>query len=276
MQQTNDPELIGMRVPRVLWITMLISVVLLLFVGGMLFFQPDLAKIYWPWKLTPFNTRFLGAIYLSAIIPLLFCLIRPQSAPLRIVLPMFAFFTTYLLVVSGLYTDNMISGKKSVPIWFFLYGMDSFAGIYYLWNTRKQVLKVGSGRSPKWCQLYRFQAILLGVYGLGLLLLAPIFSSLWPWTLDSFHSHLYSGLFLASTLGLWLLSYSNLRSEHLMLNLTQAALGGLISIGLWVVDAQIHKLNWNSPNPWIWSSLFALFGLIGLLLSIFELRKQPD
>jgi hypothetical protein len=276
MQSVDYPESMGMRVPQVLWITMLISVFLLLLVGGILFFQPDLAKTYWPWKLTPFNTRFLGAIYLSAIAPLLFCLIRPQAAPLRIVLPLFAFFTTYLLLVSGAHAGNFYLDRKAASVWFFLYGMDSFVGIYYIWQTRRQILTLKSHSLPKWCWLYRFQAILLGIYGIGLLLLTPLFSSLWPWPLDFLHSHLYSGLFLSSALGLWLLSYSSSSVERSILNLTQALLGGLITLGLWLVDTQVRKLNWNSPNPWIWSFLFASFALIGLLLFIINLRDRVN
>jgi hypothetical protein len=275
MQPAEYLEPVGIRVPQMLWITMLISVVLLLFIGSFLFFQPDLAKIYWSWQLTPFNTRFLGAIYLSALIPLLFCLIHQNSAPLRIVLPIFTFFTTFLLIVSCLYAGNFYLGRKSASVWFFLYGMDSFIGIYYLWHLRKQLWQPRNNLSVKWHQLYRLEAIILGIYGVGLLLITPLFSSLWSWNLDLFHSHLYSGVFLSSALALWLLSYSNSRLEHLMLNLTQTVLGSLIAIGLWIVDAKVHKLNWNSVNPWIWSASFSLFALIGLLLLILILRNQP-
>lgn len=269
--ETSDRESTGTIVPQPLWLTMLVSVLLLIFVGGMLFFRPDIAKVYWAWQLTPFNTRFLGGIYLSAIIPLLFCLLARRSAPLRIVLPMFAFFTTYLLLVSFAYTNSFNVGRTAPKIWFLLYGMDSFVGIYYLWRLRKQLF--WHDGLARWFQLYRFQAIALGVYGIGLLILPLIFNSLWAWKLDLFHSRLYSGLFLAAALGLWLLSYSPTPQEHLMLNITQTALGGLSAIGMWLVDTEVRKLNWNSPNPWIWAVLFSLFGLIGLALSFINGRK---
>lgn len=279
---TEDDELVGTIVPQGLWITMFISVLLLIFVGGMLFFRPDVANIYWAWKLTPFNTRFLGAIYLSAIIPLLFCLINRRSAPLRIVLPLFAFFTTYLLIVSCAYIDNFYSGRTVSKVWFFLYGMDSFVGIYYMWSLRKHLFPwrgdfpAGTLRERfrKWFRVYRLEAIALAVYGIWLLILSPLVGNFWAWNLDSFHARLYSGLFLASALGLWLLSYSSIAQEHLMLNLTQTVLGGLICIGLWVVDVEVGKINWNSLNPWIWSILFFLFSLTGSILSFLTSRKR--
>jgi hypothetical protein len=183
MQNSNDSDSIKMAVPQGLWIVMAVSVVLLLMVGGTLYFAPSLAQLYWPWKLTPFNTRFLGAMYLSAVLPLLFCIMRPQSAPLRIVLPMFAFFTTFLLLVSCAHISNFHESRTSSHIWFGLYGMDSFVALYFLWSRRQQLLRMDSVRSPRWPTIYRAEAILLGGYGGGLLLAAPLFApfGLGPW-----------------------------------------------------------------------------------------------
>jgi hypothetical protein len=279
MQNSNDSNSIKTAVPQGLWIAMAVSVVLLLMVGGTLYFAPSLAQLYWPWKLTPFNTRFLGAMYLSAVLPLLFCIMRPQSAPLRIVLPMFAFFTTFLLLVSCAHISSFHESRTSSHIWFGLYGMDSFVALYFLWSRRQQLLRMDSVRSPRWPTIYRAEAILLGGYGGGLLLAAPLFAPFWPWPLDEFHSHLYSGLFLAGALANWYLSHSASWIERLTLGLTQTVLGGLIGIGMWVVDAKLHRLNWASPSPWIWLTVFGLFCCIGLIFSLDELRQlrwQPS
>ncbi|PZD73850.1 hypothetical protein C1752_01840 [Acaryochloris thomasi RCC1774] len=254
---------------QVLWMTWLISTLLLLGVGGTLFFAPGIAQGYWPWSLAPFNTRLLGAVYLSAAIPLISYLIRPRMDNLQLVLPIFTCFTTYFLLVSMGYRSSFLA-RKSSSIWFFLYGADSAVGLFYCWRLRHYLLH--SGGLVRFVKLYQFQAIFLSLSGLGLLLAPLLGMQFWMWPLDSFHSHLYSGVFLGGALGMGLLGAHSTHVGRIALGVTQAFLGVAIASGNWLVDQQVNKLAWNTIWPWFWQFAFLVFGALGGYLAIQELR----
>lgn len=262
----NPTTVSGMNV---LWITWLISTILLLGVGGTLFFTPAIGHSYWPWSLAPFNTRLLGAVYLSAAIPLISYLIRPRKDSLYLVLPIFTCFTTYFLLVSIGHSDSFLA-RKSSSIWFFLYGADSFIGLFYCWRSRQRLFRAGG--PSRFATLYQLQALILGLYGLGLLLAAPLVGKqFWPWPLDAFHSHLYSGVFFAGALGMGLLRSCASRYGRCALGMTQAFLGFAIVLGNWLVDKQVSKLDWTSLAPWLWQFAFLIFGGLGAWVMIQEL-----
>lgn len=253
----------------ILWITWLISTVLLLGVGGTLFFAPQLAKSYWPWELAPFNTRLFGAVYLSAAIPLISYIRWPKMDSLRLVLPIFACFTTYFFLVSIGHRDAFLA-RQSSSIWFFLYGADSFIGLFYCWRLRQHLFN--SNKLTRFAKLYQLQTLMLSLYGLGLLVLASLFGQqLWPWPLDLFHARLYSGVFFSGALGMGLLSASSTQLGRLSLGVTQAFLGFFTALGNWLVDQQVHKLDWTTASPWVWQLLFIAFGGLGVWVSIQEL-----
>ncbi len=252
-----------------LWVTCLISIILLLVVGGTLFLAPTFAQQYWPWPLAPFNTRLLGAVYLSAALPLMGYNSRPEVDSLRIVLPLFTCFTTYFLVVSMGHSSSFLA-RKSSHIWFFLYGADSFIGLFYCWRLRQHLRKRQRSLQP-FKQLYKLQALILGLYGLGLILAAPLFGQkFWPWPLDLFHAHLYSGVFLSGALGFWLLSTRSTRRGRIWFGITQTFLGFLMVLGNWLVDQQVNKLDWLSFSPWLWQFIFLAFGCFGIWVVIQE------
>ncbi|MGB8702105.1 MAG: hypothetical protein WCD18_22035 [Thermosynechococcaceae cyanobacterium] len=258
---------VSLRVPQGLRILILISVCLLFGVGGSLLFFPNLAQRYWPWTLTPFNARFLGALYFSAQIPLVLCLLRPRQTPLRTVLPMFWAFTTCMLLVSIAHVgDGSFYPQRISPrIWFGLYALDSLGSLYYLvklWGQfQRQRRKKMSGL---WTRILRIQALLLGSFGIALVLLPQQAASLWPWPLDVFHSQLYSSLFLTGALGSWLATRHASGGDRIALGLTQLSLSVLTIIGIGIVDATVHKLKWLSILPWSWLIVLILLGAIGL------------
>ncbi len=262
MMPKENQIITKMSGPQALWVTWLISMILLLVVGGTLCVAPSFAQQYWPWPLAPFNTRLLGAVYLSAAIPLVGYISRPTVEKLRIVLPVFACFTTYFLLASMGHSSNFLT-RKSSPIWFLLYGADSGIGLFYCWRLRRLLLKRDSAPQP-FRALYQIQSLILVLYGLGLLLVAPLFGKqLWLWPIDLFHSHLYSGVFFTGALGMWLLSTCSTRRGRIWLGITQTFLGFSVVLGNWLVDLQVQTLDWLSLAPWLWQYLFFLFGCLG-------------
>ena len=252
--------------PKVLWGTWIISAVLLIVVGGALLFKPALAIQYWPWRLTPFNQRFLGAIYLSAAIPLLGYVIRPRLSVLRLLLPIFAFFTTYVFGMSLGYWGSFLA-RTSSQIWLLLYGAVSVIGCFYCWKFRRY-FRIPSASMTPLTYIYRGQALFLVVYGLGLLIAPHVFAEkFWLWPLDQFHSHLYAGVFLTGALiqaylgqqgqnadsSLSATDYNrSMQSCSIIFGMTHFFIGVGIALGIWILDLQIARLNWHSPMPWLW------------------------
>ena len=104
---------------------------------------------------------------------------------------------------------------------------------------------------------------MLGLYGLGLLLAPATFSAFWPWRLDSFHGQMYSAVFLTGVVTSATLYRAAAPIELFTAGLSQALLGGLAILGLIVVDAAVHRVNWSAPGTWLWLGAFAVIALAG-------------
>jgi hypothetical protein len=270
--QFSDPQPRLLPVPLGLLIPMLVSAVLLVLVGGLLLVAPPVIQPYWPWTLSPFNTRFLGAIYFSASIPLWVMVIWRRTASLLVLLPVLTCFTVYLLLVSWGHLASF-QDRFSSRIWFGLYGVDSAIGLLYCWRLRSHFRRRRPDL-PVWIQrVFQGQALALGGYGLGLLFLEGV-AKLWPWPLDGLHAHLYSGVFVTGSLASLLLSRGAIPLELSTFGLTQGSLGLLMGLVVWGVDLQVQKLNWTQVSPWLWQGLFILFGLIGWGVMIHRLRQS--
>lgn len=83
----------------------LIETLVLIGAGFGLFFFPNLIRPLWPWEIAPFNTRFLGAIYLGAMVSVGYMLLSGRWSPTRPVLRAIFTFTFIVLVVS-LFTSS--------------------------------------------------------------------------------------------------------------------------------------------------------------------------
>ena len=101
MQATSDNPPISL-VPRLL--TAFVALVLL--IGASLFFLPDTVGRHWPWQLTPFNTRFLGAVYAAELVATTILVLVPRWAPGRLAIPAAVVFTTVVSLVSFLHLDR--------------------------------------------------------------------------------------------------------------------------------------------------------------------------
>jgi hypothetical protein len=74
--------------------------------AALLLLSPRLADQWWAWPTPPFNSRYIGAVYLAAFLPLLLFLLRPYVSPGRVVLWMIFTFTTSVAAVMVFYADR--------------------------------------------------------------------------------------------------------------------------------------------------------------------------
>ena len=253
--------------PMPLVIMALISSLLLLLVGGSLFFFPEFARPRWVWSLTPFNTRFLGAIYLASLVALSMLLVTHRRAlAIRLMVPMMWVFTTIVLVVSCLQIEQFDLTRRTTAIWFGVYAADCLGSSYYLWHYRKPIFTVSQPLPRRWQRYLQWQAAILGVYGFGLLLLPAQFGLFWPWPLDALHCQLYSGMFLTGAAGAALLSRQATAMEFWAFGLIQLTLSGLVLAGVVIVDITVRRINWGSFGNWAWMGAVLLVAIAGLAL----------
>ncbi|MEM6434656.1 MAG: hypothetical protein AAF773_12515 [Cyanobacteria bacterium P01_D01_bin.115] len=253
--------------PMPLVIMALISSLLLLLVGGSLFFFPEFARPRWVWSLTPFNTRFLGAIYLASLVALSMLLVTHRRAlAIRLMVPMMWVFTTVVLVVSCLQIEQFDLTRRTTAIWFGVYAADCLGSSYYLWHYRKLIFTVSQPLPRRWQRYLQWQAAILGVYGFGLLLLPAQFGLFWPWPLDALHCQLYSGMFLTGAAGAVLLSRQATAMELWAFGLIQLTLSGLVLASVVIVDISVRRINWGSFGNWAWMGAVLLLAIAGLVL----------
>lgn len=240
-------------------------VALVLMVGVALFFVPELVTKRWPWALTPFNTRFLGAFYLAELAVVLVQLRVNRWSPGRLSLPMALAFTGLVSLVSLFYPDQFNFQRRVVWTWFIIYLGSALISALFLWQYRRwSIPEIAWPTSSGQRAYLQVETAALGLYGLGLLLAPALFSAFWPWKLDNFHGQLYSAIFTTGALGVWLLSHRAAAVEFVAVGVAQMTQGLFAILGLIIVDMAVHKLNWAGPGTWLWIGLFVLIFASGL------------
>jgi hypothetical protein len=251
-----------------------IEIGVLLVSGVGLFFLPDLLSPIWPWELTPFNTRFLGAIYLGAIVAVIAVVWWGRWSPAREVIPAVSLFSMVALIISVIYWQRFLP-TPSTWLWFAFYIMIFANALYHLWLYRKLPPAEPMPPASPLNSYLLVQGILLGLYGLGLLVAPITFSGFWPWALDEFHARMYSVEFFAPALASFLLVRAAAREELLVLGWTQI-IGGFFAIaGLVVVDAAVHRVDWSQLGTWAWLGMFGVLFLTGIWM-IWQARGMQE
>jgi hypothetical protein len=264
MSSTTNPP-----IGRLLRLVTAFEVSVLLVAGGGLFFLPNLISPLWPWPLTPFNTRFLGAIYLASMVAAALLVYSGRWSPARLVTPMIFLFTLIVLFVSLLYLEQFNRASPSTWLWLLLYvGIPLNAG-YHLWLYRRWPPPATLTLAAGWRTYLLAQTTLFGLYGLALLLAPVTATAFWPWPLDALHGRMYSVAFFSAAQAAFLLYRAASPSELLTVGLSQLTLGLLAIAGLLMVDASVHRVNWSAAGTWLWLAGFALLAATALALLLF-------
>ena len=238
----------------------------LLIAGSGLLLARHIITPEWPWELKPFNALLLGSIYSASMLATVMTVYVRRWIPARIVMPMIFEFTAIVLVVSLLNLDRFDAGKFGTWLWFALYIAIPVNAIYHiwLWRGRRPIDGPITSRAVRGWML--IPAMVLGIYGIGLLIAPGFFSEFWPWGIDDFHGRMYSVLYITPALGCLLLWKSAAKLEMVTLGIT-VGLGGFIPlIGLGLVDRSIGAVDFSVPGTWAWLASFAILFATGLAL----------
>jgi hypothetical protein len=252
------------RIPVGVQILLLISSILLLIVGSSLYLGLDPVQSHWPWPLKPFNTKFLGAIYLTSCLTSGVALLHRRWSSTRLVLPMLALFTTVVTLMSALNLLYFAAPRRVVGLWWFLYVADSVGGSYCVWRYWDRIKRTYAlAQHPLWSYV-RAKGWILLAYGVGLVVLPTVFAGFWPWQIDALQGRMYGAVFMAGGLGLlWLGSTA---IEWMVVGLMQLSFGGLTIFGTLSVNAAVNKIDWSFPGVWVWFAAFLELTIAGLFM----------
>jgi hypothetical protein len=211
---------------------------------------------WWPWKITPFNARFLGAVYIAQTIDALLLFSLARWSPSRLILGMGVAFTAFATLTTWMHLDVFELSRPSAPFWF---GFQIFTLLYQLillWRYRRLSV-VGSPPSPGWRTYLIVQAAILAVYGLAMLIIPRTAVGFWPWPVDDFHSRVYGAVFISGGVGAYLLARRAGFWDFVTIGVSHAAFGALTILGTMSVDAVLHRIDWLSVGTWLWVAFFA-------------------
>ncbi len=243
---------------------LVVEVLALFAAGGGLFFLTDLARAQWPWDIPPFNARFVGAVYLSSLAAAGMLLLTACWAPARLLLPMLFTFTSLVLVMSLIWWNKFLFDRWATWGWFILYVLLPISSAYYFWQYRRLPPADPTPVPAAWRYALLAFGVLLGLYGVLQILAPEAASTFWPWKIDAFHGHLYSAIFVAAAVGALMLSHVAAPVEFFTLGLTYAVLGFFAILGVVIVDASAHSVNWSAPGTWAWTMAFAAILIAGV------------
>jgi hypothetical protein len=240
-------------------------VILVLLAGAGLFFVPDLVKPRWPWPLAPFNARFLGSFYIAELVAMVALLLWNRWSPARMILAMAFVFTLVVTVTSAMNLDHFNFNRKNGWLWFIVYGASVLVSAWFLWRARGTPPVAAAPGAARWPGWFAAEAVILLLYGLGLLVAPALSVAFWPWATDAFHAQVYSAIFITAAVGAWLLSRHAPREELIALGAAQFVLGALAVVGLIVTDSAVKRVDWAAAGTWLWIALFLLIAASGLV-----------
>lgn len=260
-------------IPWLLRATTVVEMIVLVVAGLSLYLLPGWTRDVWPWEITPFNTRFLGSIYLASLVSVASLTLVARRAPVRLVVPMIVAFTTVILVVSIVYTDRF-EDRFSTIAWWIIFIVTPPGSAYFAWHFRKIATPLASETPRSLSRFLFLEGLVTGIYGI-LLLVAPTWSTaFWPWPIDDFHGRLYSAVFVTLAVGSLLVLRRGAPNELATLGATQLTLGLTAIAGFVIVDADVQKVDWSAVGTWIWIGGFALILLEGFGLTASGLAER--
>jgi hypothetical protein len=220
------------RIPDFLRTVTWVECVVVASAAAMLYLAPHLGgQDYWAWRTPPFNARYVGAIYLGALVPLVILAITARWSPGRIVLWMIFTFTAAIMVVMLAYAGRFEWARFATWVFWALYLFLPVNSAVFLWRLRGLPVPdlVEQGRAAR--AALTLLAVAFGGYGLALIVIPDDATSFWPWPVDAFHARIYAATYLTPAVGTWVVRRAGSLAEYRTLGLTMVTFG-LAAIGV--------------------------------------------
>ncbi|HEY3475223.1 MAG TPA: hypothetical protein VGK56_11480, partial [Anaerolineales bacterium] len=232
-------------VPAFLRLVIAVECSVVFVAGILLFFLPGLASELWAWSIPPFNSRFVGSVYLAAYLPLIIFWFVPRWIPGRLTLWMILTFTTLVMITMLIHSNVFAWDRLATFIFWPLYVFLPLNSAFFLMKSKEAGNAKGYD-GPAYLHILLLIFALLGAaYGLGLLVAPEALTRFWPWAVDAFHARMYAAAFVTPAIAAWILSSRRRHAaEYLGFGLNLIAGGFLPIVGtLWTnmqVPAERH------------------------------------
>ena len=194
----------------ILWI----DLVLLALAGSQLNIHPDRTGEFFAWFIAvPLTAAFLGAGYWVALPSLVMAIRRTRWAEIRLVLFMGLTLVTTELIVTVqdfrpfLLFDAPVLARIAAWVWvigYFVLPPLNLAAVLVNRRTATPRASTAPTLRPWALAVLAVYAVLLTVFGLGMLFLSGTFDGIWPWPVTKLTAGAISGWLLALAVGCWL------------------------------------------------------------------------
>ena len=265
-QAANPPISAGLRA------AMTVAVVVVLGGGLGLFLPARVTR--WIWPVGPFNSKFLGAVYLAELVGGLVLVVVARHFPARVVIPVAWTFTTVVFVASLILVGDFDFDNRGPWAWFVAYG--GFTFLLPLWFGSLRRGPQPPATAPGWRRLFLVDGALLCAYGLGLLVAPEPLTEFWPWPIDDFHGRIYSALFLTFGVGSLIMAARSAAIERQALGLSRLVFGALALLGLVLAGNRAGTVDYSSAGTVVWCAAMAAIAGAGALMLRPGARPAPQ
>ena len=232
---------------------------------------PDRVDKAIPWLGPPLHARFIGAIYLSAVLIMGSAMLAKKFDEVRVVTIMVSIWTGALFIISLFYLSEFDFSRGPVLFWFAAYIAYPIIGFWIAWNQRGTPVETTSSPLPNWIRTYLLvQGVLLTALSLALFFAPDLMLAVWPWNITRMLAQIYSGPFLSFGVGSLLLSRRQSWPE------VRIGVAGifLLAIGVLIASTMHRSLfTISNPSTLIW---FGCFALVAITLGMAILRGRNE
>jgi len=175
-----------------------------LVMGALFFAYPNLVIGLWPWPVKALAVRFIGAIFLAIAFGCWSALRAKIWQRAKILVLVGGTFFGITSIVSTVLAASQ-GGGYVISTWIGYFLVASLGNFYILYRygwSRKAQDRLGGGQAWKTaCWFFRIQTVVVGVFGIMMLLLPNIAQAqFWPWLVATPTLQMFAGLFLATCL----------------------------------------------------------------------------
>jgi hypothetical protein len=258
------------RLPRFLRGATMVECAVVAWAAILLFALPSLARQQWAWITPLFNSRFIGAVYFGAFVPLLIAAVIGRWTPGRLVLWMIFTFTTEIMIVMFFYTGRFLWGRADTYGFWVLYLFFPFNSAAFLYAFRSVAEPAGAARPRAARALLALCAFLLAGYAIALIAAPTTVASFWPWPVDDFHGRIYAASFLTPAVGLWMIRSRTTLSADATVGATLVTFGLATIAGLLISDSSVpaaKRVDFAAAGTWGFIAISVAMALLGAVLA---------
>jgi hypothetical protein len=248
-----------------------------LVMGALFFAYPNLVIGVWPWAVKALAVRFIGAIFLAIAFGCWSALRAKIWQRAKILVLVGGTFFGITSTVSIVLAASQ-GGGYAISTWIGYFLIASLGNFYLLYRygwSRKPQDRLDGGRPWKrayW--FFRIQTVVVGVFGIMMLLLPDIAQKeFWPWLVATPTLQMFAGLFLATCLATgWASLQTDIGRIRVLLPL-DIIFPSLALLAVWIHWDVISRESPSVSVTSVWVFIYA-FVAVGSAYLYFYSRKK--